>query len=195
MATFVRDGWHATEDLPEFADPLLEEIDTDGMFKGHVRFAVLKAPPSDVDGLYNYLFGRLLTHVLMRYKSAGRVDVIFEQGGGKTLADYQQLVNPRLTNVLVTMQPKGDNLLALADYLLFATMRYAARAEQLCPGEACADSHLPPVAAAANFDAFGSPVAVGHVQQDDRWHKMYFGFLRAMSSVVRLRPPADALVE
>ncbi|MGN6127900.1 MAG: hypothetical protein ACTHON_15170 [Humibacter sp.] len=189
MKTFVRDGWHATDDLPEFADPLLEEIDTDGMFKGHVRYVVLTAAPTDIDDLYDYLFRRLLNHVLARYQLAESVDVVFERAGGRTLPSYERLVDARWANTRVSVLPKGDNMLALADYLLFATLRYAARAEQLCPDQECADAHVPPVAANAEFDAVGTPIAVGHVHKDDRWHKMYFGFLRAMSSVIRLRSP------
>ncbi len=192
MKTFVRDGWHATDDLPEFADPLLEEIDTDGMFKGHVRYVVLTAAPTHVDDLFDYLFRRLLNHVLARYQLAESVDVVFERAGGRTLSSYERLVDARWARARVSMWPKGDNMLSLADYLLFATLRYAARAEQLCPGEECAIAHVLPVAATAEFDASGAPLAVGHVHKDDRWHKMYFGFLRAMSSVVRLRSPTAA---
>jgi hypothetical protein len=187
MKSFVRDGWHATDDLPEFADPLLEEIDTDGMFKGHVRYVVLSDPPTDIDDLYDHLYRQLLNHVLARYRVSESVDVVFEQAGGRTLASYERLINARWTNTRVIAQSKGDNILALADYLLFATMRYAARAEQLCPGAGCVDTHVPPIAAIADFDAAGTPLAVGHVQKDDRWHKMYFSFLRLMSSVVKLR--------
>ena len=40
MRRFVRDGWHATDDPPEFADPFIQELDLDGVFKGHVRYSL-----------------------------------------------------------------------------------------------------------------------------------------------------------
>lgn len=187
MSDFERYGWHATNDLPEFAEPLIEEIDTDGAFKGHVRFAVMDAPATDAAGVYDHLFAQLLAHLLMRYRGSTEVEVIFERDKGRTLESYTRLVEEKWENATVIAIPKGDNLLALADYLLYAAMNYAARAEQICDEQSCEDSHLPPTASALRYDHLGSPLAVGHLGKDDRWHKRYYAFVRVMSSVVRLQ--------
>jgi hypothetical protein len=187
MARFARDGWHATDDTPEFADPLIAEIDTDGVFKGHVRYALSKAAIANADDLYDRLFIWLLRALFKRYEGQS-VHVIFE-ASGKSLTMLREVAASAgaSTDTIVDEQGKGDVLLAMADYLLYATLNYIGRAEQVCKSVTCSIDHNPPIAAELTFDRFGSPLAVGHVKTDDRWHKMYYAFASNMSSVVRAR--------
>lgn len=185
MTTFAIDGWHATEDLPEFADPLIEEIDTDGVFKGHVRYIVSEVPAENVDDLYDTLFVWLLRSLFQRYPRQ-ELSVVFEVSG-KSLADIRKLVDSAgaPNGTTVGIQGKGDHLLALADYLLFASLKYAGRTEQLCNSNPCALDHRPPIATDLRFDGKGSPLPTGHVGPEDRWHKLYYAFVRNMSSAVK----------
>lgn len=189
MPRFAKYGWHATDDLPEFADPLIEEIDTDASFKGHARIIISNSKPSNETALYDHLFGELLKHLIRRYREDEHVRVIFEGAGGRSIADYQRIVGEGIANVSVETQAKGGNLLALADYLLYATIQYVARVAQVCKDPRCQQLHTPPVASSLNYDSTGRPIPSGHLSKDDRWHKLYFAFARSMSSIVILRSP------
>ena len=186
MASFTTGGWHATQDLPEFADPLIQEIDTDGAFKGHVRYVESSVEAADIENLYRNLFMALLRSLFKRY-SGRDIALIFEESGN-TLADLRSLIKAAgaPTGASVRIEEKGDHLLALADYLLFATLKYVGRTKQLCDSTTCAQDHCPPIAAELWFDRDGAPLAKGHVPPDDRWHKMYYAFVRNMSSAVEV---------
>ncbi|WDG17468.1 hypothetical protein [Microbacterium sp. Clip185] len=196
-ARFRDSGWHATEDLPDYAEPLIHELDLGGTFKGHVRYARSSAPISggNLYDLYDRLFVAVARDLILRYRAAPSCSLTFEADGSPS-SRYERIVaaagagdgNP----VALAVQPKGDNLLAVADYLLFATLKYIARGVQLCPDEArCPETHGAPIASALSLDPEGSFEATGHVTKADRWHRRYYAVARNMSSVVRLNidPP------
>lgn len=186
--SFGRDGWHATDDLPEFQDPFIFDADQSGSFKGHVRYTVRsgRVHGTDLENLYRKLFVSLLTGVLRRYGHDQRLQFVFETDG-TTDAEYHQMVldaGGPPGSFTATGSPKGDVHLAVADYLLYATMQYLARVEELCGGNDCRVAHGAPVGNQLAFDRNGAVMTSGHVLQSERWHRMYFAFAKNMSSVV-----------
>lgn len=187
MVRFRRDGWHATDDQPEFADPLIRELDLYSPHKGHVRYAVFESP-QQVEPAYEALFVHVLTAIISRYKHATSLSIVFEASSGMTEEGCRRIV--KLAGggeeVMVERQPKGSDLLAVADYLLYSAIQYAARNAQICALRQCGQNHVLPIGSTVAFDGNGSPKAAGHVSKDDRWHKLYFAFVRGMSSLVEV---------
>lgn len=187
MVRFRRDGWHATDDQPEFADPLIQELDLYSPHKGHVRFVIFNSP-QDIRLVYHALFVNLLTAIISRYRYATSLSIVFEASSETTEADCQDIVTRARGGgrVLVARESKGSDLLAVADYLLYAAMKYAARNVRLCALRPCGQIHRLPIGSTLSFDADGNPQAAGHVPKDDQWHKRYFAFVRGMSSFVEI---------
>lgn len=187
MVRFRRDGWHATDDQPEFADPLIAELDLYSPHKGHVRFVIFDSP-QQVEPVYEALFLHLLTAIISRYRHATSLSIVFEASNGATEEGCRRIVKRAggEEQVVVERRSKGSDLLAVADYLLYAAIQYAARNAQLCSMRSCGDEHRLPIGSTVAFDENGSPLATGHVPKDDRWHKRYFAFVRGMSSFVEV---------
>lgn len=185
-ARFARDGWHATEDLPEYADPLLFEIDIGSDFKGHVRFT---ASGTALVGklLMDVYLGltQQLAHVLnQRYRRHSTVRFVFEAGGVPLVELKRAIPNSvdGVNRVILSEEGKGNDLLALADYLLYGSLKYAS-INAKCRDSECETSHRVPAGERLIYDAAGAPRAAGHVGRDDRFHRFYFAFARNMSSV------------
>ncbi|WP_230115693.1 hypothetical protein [Microbacterium oxydans] len=187
MGKFVAGGWHATEDLPEFADPLILEVDLNSVHKGHVRY-IVSDRKLDTSLVYHDLFIRVLRPIITRYSQATTIEITFERSDDMRDAECRSIVDAAGgSGIKVSRQPKGSDLLAIADYLLFASMRYAGRNEQLCARGGCKTKHKMPIGATVRFNSEAKLLPEGHVGVEDRWHKLYFSFVRGMSSFVGSR--------
>lgn len=80
MPGFRAHGWHATKDGPEFAEPLLNELDRGATFKGHVRFIVtaIALTSTQKDQVFDSLFIELLRVLMPRYRAHELIDIVFE---------------------------------------------------------------------------------------------------------------------
>jgi len=190
MKKFVSDGWHATDDTPEFADPLVQELDVAGVFKGHACYFLTEEKQGNATDVYARLSLALARNLAARYRGQ-TVEFVFE-AGGLPQRDAEEVIRaagaPDDTNV--RLETKGNVLLAVADYLLYAALKYAARTEQLCPGAECDIEHRVPVASDLIYGDDAAPLPFGHVGANERWHKLYYAFARSMSAAVRIAPPA-----
>ncbi|TQK20144.1 hypothetical protein FBY40_2667 [Microbacterium sp. SLBN-154] len=189
MLGFIAHGWHATKDGPEFADPLLTELDRGASFKGHVRYVVssveLSGPTKE--RVFDLLFVALLRVVMLRYRDFERIDIVFEadQSPRSRYAAILEQARPMVT-VDVRVEPKGDSALAMADYLLYATLKYLARVMERCQSETCDVGHRPPTANEVSYSAAGAVELYGHLNGRDYALRMYKAFVRSMSSIIEL---------
>lgn len=189
MPGFRAHGWHATKDGPEFADPLLTELDRGANFKGHVRYVVsaVELSGQTKEHAFNLLFTALLRVVMLRYRSFDRIDIVFEadQSPRTRYARIIEQASP-VGPVDVQVEPKGDSALAMADYLLYAALKYLARGMERCQVGGCDVSHRPPTADEISYSAAGAVELSGHLNGADYVLRMYKSFVRSMSSVVEL---------
>lgn len=189
MPGFRAHGWHATKDGTEFADPLLTELDRGATFKGHVRYvttaSVLDA--GQKEQVFDSLFAALLRSLMPRYRSSASIDIVFEADQSPP-SRYDAIIRqarPR-GHINVSVEAKGDSGLAMADYLLYATLQYLARVMERCQLDDCGVAHRPPIAQDVSYDVAGSLELAGHLTGGDYALRMYKTFVRNMSSVVEL---------
>lgn len=189
MPGFRAHGWHATKDGPEFADPLLSELDRGATFKGHVRYVVTAFALNgrQKDQVFDSLFVELLRVLMVRYRSFEQIDVVFEADQSPP-SRYNAIIQQTRPAgaVAVRAEPKGDSGLAMADYLLYATLRYVARVMERCQVEGCDIPHRPPDANAISYSAEGMVELTGHLAGGDYALRMYKTFARNMSSILEL---------
>lgn len=189
MPGFKAHGWHATKDGPEFADPLLTELDRGASFKGHIRYVVssVELNGSQKARVFDLLFGALLRAVLLRYRAFEGIDIVFEADQSPRSRYVGIVDGARPTGAVdVRVEPKGDSALAMADYLLYAALKYLARVMERCQSEVCDLGHRPPIANEVLYSAAGAVELVGHLDGRDYALRMYKAFVRSMSSVVEL---------
>lgn len=189
MPGFRAHGWHATKDGPEFAEPLLNELDRGATFKGHVRFIVtaIALTSTQKDQAFDSLFIELLRVLMPRYRAHEQIDIVFE-ADQSPLSRYEAIIAETrpVTDVAVSAEPKGDPGLAMADYLLYATLKYVARVMECCQLEGCGVPHNPPEANSVEYSPQGGVELAGHLTGGDYALRMYKTFVRNMSSVVEL---------
>ncbi|MGM1018492.1 MAG: hypothetical protein ACQEW8_13240 [Actinomycetota bacterium] len=186
MPGFRAHGWHATKDGPEFAEPLLNELDRGATFKGHVRYIVtaVALTSTQKDQAFDALFIELLRVLMPRYRSYEHIDIVFEADQSPP-SRYEAIIEQaRPSNtVSVSAEPKGDSGLAMADYLLYATLKYVARVMECCGSESCNVPHNPPDANSVDYSPDGVVELVSHLTGSDYALRMYKTFVRNMSSV------------
>ncbi|MGG7508589.1 hypothetical protein [Plantibacter sp. YIM 135249] len=190
ISDFKTRGWHATDDGPEFSEPLLAALDSNSSFKGHVRFAISDEMLDSTLSLamYDFLFVRLLSSVLNRYREFGKIDVVFEDDQSP-LSRYEGLVqaaHPLTDHVTVHTEGKGDPALAVADYLLYASLKFVGSTLQHCQVTNCLTQHDLPMADDIEYDKDGRFTVMGHLTARDYSFRVYSSFVRAMSSAVQL---------
>lgn len=189
MPGFRAHGWHATKDGPEFAEPLLNELDRGATFKGHVRFIVtaIALTSTQKDQVFDSLFIELLRVLTPRYRAHELIDIVFE-ADQSPLSRYEAIIAQTRpgTDVAVGTEPKGDSGLAMADYLLYATLKYVARVMECCQLEGCEVPHNPPEANSVDYSPEGGVELAGHLTGGDHALRMYKTFVRNMSSVIEL---------
>ncbi|GLK16327.1 hypothetical protein [Herbiconiux flava] len=187
MAGFRSHGWHATKDGAEFAEPLLAELDRGATFKGHVRYLVssVALDATKKNQAFDALFVSLLRVLMQRYRTWEQIDVVFEADQSPP-SRYESIIAKARpgANVTVSAAPKGDAGLAMADYLLYATLKYVARVVECCQVQGCPVSHLPPNANSLTYSDEGGVQIEGHLTGGDYALRMYKTFVRNMSSVV-----------
>jgi len=189
MPGFRAHGWHATKDGPEFADPLLTELDRGASFKGHVRYVVstveLSGPMKE--RVFDRMFVALLRVVLLRYRAFECIDIVFEADQSPRSRHAAIIEQARPAGAVeVRVEPKGDSALAMADYLLYAALKYVARVMERCQSDTCDVGHCPLSANEVSYSASGSVELSGHLTGRDYALRMYKAFVRSMSSVVEL---------
>lgn len=189
MPGFRAHGWHATKDGPEFAEPLLNELDRGATFKGHVCFIVtaIALTSTQKDQVFDSLFIELLRVLMPRYRAHELIDIVFE-ADQSPLSRYEAIIAQTRpgTDVAVGTEPKGDSGLAMADYLLYATLKYVARVMECCQLEGCEVPHNPPEANSVDYSPEGGVELAGHLTGGDHALRMYKTFVRNMSSVIEL---------
>ena len=189
MPGFRGHGCHATKDGPEFAEPLLNELDRGATFKGHVRFIVpaIALTSTQKDQVFDSLFIELLRVLMPRYRAHELIDIVFE-ADQSPLSRYEAIIAQTRpgTDVAVGTEPKGDSGLAMADYLLYATLKYVARVMECCQLEGCEVPHNPPEANSVDYSPEGGVELAGHLTGGDHALRMYKTFVRNMSSVIEL---------
>ena len=189
MPGFRAHGWHATKDGPEFAEPLLNELDRGATYKGHVRYVTTKLPLNGTqkDQAFDSLFVELLRVLMPRYRSWEQIDIVFE-ADQSPLSRYEAIIEQArpVTKVAVSAEPKGDSGLAVADYLLYATLKYVARVMECCQVEGCDVPHHPADANSVDYSPDGVVELAGHLTGGDHALRMYKTFVRNMSSIIEL---------
>ncbi|WP_177173842.1 hypothetical protein [Microbacterium sp. LCT-H2] len=189
MPGFRAHGWHATKDGPEFAEPLLNELDRGATFKGHARFVVTATALTSTqkNQVFDSLFIELLRVLMPRYRAHKQIDIVFE-ADQSPLTRYEAIIAQTRsgTDVAVSAEAKGDSGLAMADYLLYATLKYVARVMECCKAENCDVPHNPPDANSVDYRPDGVVELAGHLTGGDHALRMYKTFVRNMSSVVEL---------
>ena len=198
MPGFRAHGWHATKDGPEFAEPLLVELDRGSTFKGHVRYAIspIALDAEQKDHVFDYLFAHLLHVVMRRYRSCDLLDLVFEADQSPP-ARYDRIIEQSrpLTTVKVRTEPKGDSGLAMADYLLFATLKYVARVMEYCQTPKCDVPHSPPTANSVTYSPDGAIEVQSHLTSRDHAFRMYKTFVRTVSSSVEVPGLVDCILK
>ncbi|WP_454115795.1 hypothetical protein [Microbacterium aurum] len=189
MSGFRAHGWHATKDGHEFAEPLLVELDRAAAFKGHVRYVISshELTSDEKDRVFNSLFVGVLRVSFSRYRSSELTDIVFEDDQSPR-SRYDVIVQRAQPSgeVRVSVEPKGDSALAMADYLLYATLKYVARVLEQCKTDNCGISHRPPISTEVSYDATGAIEMPGHLTASDFAFRMYKTFVRSMSSVLEV---------
>lgn len=189
MPGFRAHGWHATKDGYEFAEPLLNELDRGATYKGHVRYVTANRALNGTqkDQAFDSLFVELLRVLMPRYRSYEQIDVVFEADQSPR-SRYEAIIEKArpVTNAVVSAEPKGDTALAMADYLLYATLKYVACVMQCCQLEGCDVPHNPPDANSIDYSPHGAVELAGHLTGADYELRMYKTFVRNISSVLEL---------
>ena len=165
------------------------ELDRGATYKGHVRYVTTKLPLNGTqkDQAFDSLFVELLRVLMPRYRSWEQIDIVFE-ADQSPLSRYEAIIEQArpVTKVAVSAEPKGDSGLAVADYLLYATLKYVARVMECCQVEGCDVPHHPADANSVDYSPDGVVELAGHLTGGDHALRMYKTFVRNMSSIIEL---------
>lgn len=190
LPVFVKEGWHATKDGPEFSVPFVKEIERGAGFKGHVRYAVFEDRLDDVRKTFVFdgLFVRMLASLRDRYRGH-ELDLVFERDQSKRTR-YTEIVRRagfEPSQINYCDEPKGDPALAVADYLLFASLKFMSTRSARCADASCSTVHRAPIARELSYDDQGRVVMEGHLDAGSHAYRLYQTFAKHMSSLVPAR--------